>query len=986
MDPPPPPAKSSGIPRLSRLPVPKSSQTSAPHPQKSSASTSALPSLRGGGSRPVPASATLKTSNIRSLQDSTLKSRAQRRVDSHPNRPLKDNDTQENFARGTNDPIPPNPLLSDDHGFSTQPTAEGEDAFSEEIPAPTPKARNPRPSLADRTMETLSKLPPTPGASRRRSGFFSPSSPTESSSRPTSSMSNRRPVSSMANRRPSTREGMHSFPRPASPTKKVNTPANPGNPKNMQTPSKRSVSSVETASSPSMKLSGTSAIASIKGPHHTPVKSTQLRAGPRFTGNHTVATRSPKPKPALGDVFKDEESSNSKEKSASPKGSAALREQIAKAKAARRAPPKTQNDQLDGQNDSGLQEDPFNQLPTNNEQVLNKRINVGRSEGRLNLAAMGLKAIPDAVLSMYDYNPDSNAAWSESVDLTRFIAADNEIEEFPDSFFPDIAVGDTANDEDGRGPQFGGLELLDMHRNVLHSVPSGLRRLERLTTLNLSHNKLQNNALDVITQVRSLHELNLAHNKFEGALSSSIGKLANLEVLELQDNRLSSIPDTIGELINIRVLHLAENNLSVLPLDAFMHLPLVDLSARKNKLDGALFPAHITSMPKLQRLDISSNGLTSLDSGELSLPSLQTLDISFNRITTLPDVSTWAELRSLLAEDNRISNLPEGLTSLQNMKNLDFTGNDLRHLDARIGLMDSLTILKVAANPIRERKFLSMNTDDVKQDLRMRIEPSPQQAKHEEAEEGLLGGSTATNSPSEHLALKTGGVLDLSNRSLSSLNDIFHSFPPAEDIRHLSLNHNALTSIPSELSLLPNLRILDLSHNRLSSSLLSTPLLLPHLHTLNLAANHLPSLTPLTTYLVAPTLTTLDLSSNRLTDTLPPLRASFPSLTHLLASDNQLSGTLHADALRGLRVANLSNNALEMLDPRIGLLWGVDGGVGAGVGGGGLRSLEVGGNRFRVPGWRVLERGTESVMAWLRDRIPEEGGRVVEEEEGREEV
>ncbi|KAL9063600.1 MAG: hypothetical protein Q9157_008163, partial [Trypethelium eluteriae] len=757
MDPPPPPAKSSGIPRLSRLPVPKSSQISATHSQKSSASTSALPSLRGGRSRPVPASATSNTSKIRSLQDSILRSGAQTRLDSDPERPLKDNDAQENFARAINESVHPTLLQSDDHESSTQPTQAREDDFSEETPVPTPKARHPRPSLSDRTMETLSNLPPTPGASRRRSGFFSPSSPAESSSRPTSSMSNRRPVSSMANRRPSTREGMHSFSRPASPTKRVTTPARPANSKNVQTPSKRSVSAVETTNSPSVRLSGTSAMASIKGPHQTPVKGTQTRVGPRFTGNHTVATRSPKPKPALGDVFKNEGSSKSREKPASPRGSAALREQIAKAKAARSASLKTQNDQLDGQNDFGVHEDPFNQLPSNNEQVLKKRINVGRGEGRLNLAAMGLQAVPDAVLSMYDYDPDSNAAWSESVDLTRFIAADNEIEEFPDSFFPDIATEDIANDEDGKGPQFGGLELLDMHRNLLHSLPLGLRRLERLTTLNLSYNRLQNDALEVITHVRSLRELKLAHNKFEGALASSIGRLENLEILELQDNRLSSLPDTLRELINLRVLHLAENNLDMLPLDALVHLPLVDLSARKNKLDGALFPAHITSMPKLQKLDISSNGLASIDSGELSLPSLQMLDISFNRITTLPDVSTWAELRSLLAEDNTISNLPEGLTSLENIKNLDFTGNDLRHLDARIGLMDSLTILKVAANPIRERKFLSMNTEDVKQDLRLRIEPSSQQAVHEEVKADLLGGSAATDSPSGHLALKTGG-------------------------------------------------------------------------------------------------------------------------------------------------------------------------------------------------------------------------------------
>lgn len=182
------------------------------------------------------------------------------------------------------------------------------------------------------------------------------------------------------------------------------------------------------------------------------------------------------------------------------KSSIALREQIAKAKAAKRAvmtkaAPVAQSEGFpeespvipSGTFDFGL-EDPFNQNTQDpSKGLLRKRIDGARTDGRLNIAAMGLKEIPDEVMNMYNLeNINSQASsWAESVDLTRFVAADNELETIGDDIFPDIDPRDSADDDDARGNQFGGLETLDLHGNTLISIPRGLRRLEMLTTLNL---------------------------------------------------------------------------------------------------------------------------------------------------------------------------------------------------------------------------------------------------------------------------------------------------------------------------------------------------------------------------------------------------------------------------------------------------------------------------------------------------------------------
>ncbi|RYF50489.1 MAG: hypothetical protein EOO38_05535 [Cytophagaceae bacterium] len=60
-----------------------------------------------------------------------------------------------------------------------------------------------------------------------------------------------------------------------------------------------------------------------------------------------------------------------------------------------------------------------------------------------------------------------------------------------------------------------------------------------------------------------------------------------------------------------------------------------------------------------------------------------------------------------------MSMLPQGFTSLKYLKQADLTGNEITKLHDNIGLMDSLDVLKIAANPLRERKLLNMSTEEL---------------------------------------------------------------------------------------------------------------------------------------------------------------------------------------------------------------------------------------------------------------------------------
>lgn len=187
-------------------------------------------------------------------------------------------------------------------------------------------------------------------------------------------------------------------------------------------------------------------------------------------------------------VASQKEPQASPEKAAS--SSAALRDQIAKAKAAKRAPlvAKGQQSNAQGGGDSAFDPfaDPFNTKPQGSSGLLRKRIEAARGDGRLNIAGMGLRNIPDEVLCMYDQREDSSMNWSQMTDLVRFVAADNDLDTISDDIFPDVTTEVAMdNQSEYKGLQFRGVEMLDLHGNNLQAVPAGLRWLERLTMLNL---------------------------------------------------------------------------------------------------------------------------------------------------------------------------------------------------------------------------------------------------------------------------------------------------------------------------------------------------------------------------------------------------------------------------------------------------------------------------------------------------------------------
>lgn len=467
-----------------------------------------------------------------------------------------------------------------------------------------------------------------------------------------------------------------------------------------------------------------------------------------------------------------------------------------------------------------------------------------------------------------------------------------------------------------------------------------------------------------------MRDLSLGKNNLTGAFPAAIDSLAALETLELQENQITSLPSSLGSLPRLRTLNVSKNQLSELPLEALSRCPLTELDAANNKISGTLFPASVISWQTLQSLAISNNKLTSIaESVAVTLPSLKQLFASNNALAEFPPLAGATELLILLLDQNRIKELPDDLFKLRKIRTLDFSANDVKTFDPRLGFMESLEAIKFDGNPLRDRQLAGMSSADLKKTLRGRLAP---EIVVDEAQGDLatdfngialsdelseVGAAISTSNGPSAVTTRS-GVLDLSKRSLDDFSEDLISNIAGGNPTSLLLTNNSLSIIPLTISHFSStLHSLSLANNRLSSdAYLTSPLSLPHLESLTLHSTGISTLTPLFTHLSAPSLKTLDVSANRIAD-ITGLRQHFRQLLNFHAGDNKIR-EIPIESITGLRLLDLSGNELESLEPRLAKLEGT------------LRELRVTGNLFRVPRWQVLERGTEAVLAWCRERLP----------------
>lgn len=214
------------------------------------------------------------------------------------------------------------------------------------------------------------------------------------------------------------------------------------------------------------------------------------------------------------------------------------------------------------------------------------------------------------------------------------------------------------------------LNELDLSKNSLTLLPTNeLKNLRYLKKLDLSQNRLDNTHSEILRTLINLEELNYSYNllwNFDiSILNTSLSKL------NLTHNRINNLEKSSENATTVlKILDVSHNNITDLSfLEALLELEYLDLSF--NKL--ALLPANaFLHLERLKTLYISNNQILSLNLQHIPL-SLLELYAGNNVINDLSFQN--APIRILDIQNNRISNIHQNLTSLEELTNLNVSGN-----------------------------------------------------------------------------------------------------------------------------------------------------------------------------------------------------------------------------------------------------------------------------------------------------------------------
>ncbi|CAA6830254.1 MAG: Unknown protein [uncultured Aureispira sp.] len=466
------------------------------------------------------------------------------------------------------------------------------------------------------------------------------------------------------------------------------------------------------------------------------------------------------------------------------------------------------------------------------------------------------------------------------------------------------------------------LKLLYLSNNNFLEIPYEISTLEQLEILDLSYNQI--NAISPeIEYLKNLKVLSLAHNNIS-EIPPELAQLSQLTQIDLTGNPLSK--DAIQQLktyFHAIILKFdAPEEEAISSVEIIESVPETSLfddevlvkTVRKNLYKELKNPEKVYALstlmnkklsdlplsvlqkfPNLKSLFLNSNLFIEVPEAIYHLPTLTTLGLAYNKITSLPDrISTLQNLKELDLSGNLIHSFSPAIIQLPNLSKLNLSGIGLTVFPAFLLKMRQLESINLAGNHI------------------LRIPKNIQDLSN--LKELSLSFSGINTIPDEIFALKSLRVLEWTGNNLERISP---KIAGLENLEKLAIGFNEnLESPTSLLRELPRLKELHLSGLKggMKKPIILNVGILKKLQILWLSYNELQELP--TSLFDLHELRTLSLANNKLTQ-LSERLGELSNLEYLYVEKNQLTSLPNSiKQLKKLRRLNLSNNPIDIKEKR----------------------------------------------------------------------
>lgn len=319
------------------------------------------------------------------------------------------------------------------------------------------------------------------------------------------------------------------------------------------------------------------------------------------------------------------------------------------------------------------------------------------------------------------------------------------------------------------------LEDLIADANGLSSA-SGVGGHEDLRRISLADNKLT--SANGLEDLGSLEELSLARNQLSDV--SALSGSTSLRRVDLSSNRLVDVT-ALASCKDMEHLSLASNQIKNLDVcERFTKLE--QLNASHNQLTDI---GKLASCSRLELLALQDNQIESIDALGNSFIKLLALNVSFNRIASVAPLAGCSKLRYLVMNDNQVTTL-DGLQDKPELDSLLASNNrltDISALESSTGVLENLDL---GSNQISDVSCLSGMGSADKYGVRCNVL----------LDHNLLTSADGLPFDAEFyaLALHANPLTDLSSLSRNNTDWNALYLPYSEDIDYGQLGELALVS------------------------------------------------------------------------------------------------------------------------------------------------------------------------------------------------
>ncbi|KAK8865403.1 hypothetical protein M9Y10_010948 [Tritrichomonas musculus] len=373
-------------------------------------------------------------------------------------------------------------------------------------------------------------------------------------------------------------------------------------------------------------------------------------------------------------------------------------------------------------------------------------------------------------------------------------------------------------------PRKNKLLTLDLSNNVIHRIPTKMKKLEKLIIQRNNLNSIPPQFAEAFSHMKHLQQLDLSYNGIE-TLPDFITEIPHLKRLEVGGNKLSELPHFPP---GLELVDLSQNRFDKIPKLPSTIFAVVYNYNRIEMFDPFLPNVHhiFCSMNRiatfktglafshLLTLDLSMNLITSekVPNFRMFSPCLQKLDLSLNQLTIFPDVP--ATLKELNLNYNQITDIPDIDESLPILDVLKLTNN----LVEQVGkLPASLTSVYLSENKIKTIKEAALNNLQVLQ-LHCNEFEEPPKLGAIQVKDVFLMSNKLTSFELEDIFVSQQHTANNDNDNDNSNQSVPKMVPTFFDpliLTRINLSNNNLERINPNLFDLPNLIYLNVEKNKL---------------------------------------------------------------------------------------------------------------------------------------------------------------------------